>query len=375
MKIWVIGRGYPIPDNKMWGSFELDQAKLLVRNGHDVCYIALMLGPLAHNYPRGYRHFEEDGVNIFTLSHIYFPAGFGFYCEKIEDRLWEKLLKEVESTSGLPDIIHIHYPTLLSSIHIIEKYRVRDVKIFVTEHWSNVQLQKLRKHHLSRLKYYTSHANCFITVGQNLQDSIRQMTNVSVPMEIVPNMVSPVFQPAEKVDMDHFTFVMTGRMFPFKRFDVVARAFMQAFSGQNQFRLKLIGDGSEKKKLMQLCNNSSQVEFTGSIKGEMVAEHVSQSDVLLCVSSFETFAVPVIEAWACGIPVITLDAIPASRYCNETNGILLHENDLSQLGEVMISIYEQYNRYHKGEIAEFAKNNFGDDAIYKQLIKIYEKNW
>ena len=124
---------------------------------------------------------------------------------------------------------------------------------------------------------------------------------------------------------------------------------------------------------MRLCGNSPQVEFTGSIRSELVSENVSQSDVLLCVSSLETFAVPVIEAWACGIPVITLDSIPASRYCNETNGIVLREDDLVQLGSVMEKIHTHYDRYDKEKIAQFAHSSFGDDAIYQQLISIYKK--
>ena len=135
MKIWVIGRGYPIPENKMLGSFELDQARLLARNGNDVCYLALMLGPFAHNYPRGFRNFQEDGINIFTYSHIYFPGRLGVYLEKYEDRCWQKLFDQAIAANGLPNIIHIHYPSLLSSINIIEKYRQKGVKIFATEHW------------------------------------------------------------------------------------------------------------------------------------------------------------------------------------------------------------------------------------------------
>ena len=64
MKIWVIGRGYPTPENKMWGSFELEQAKMLARNGHDVSFIALTLSFFSRKDHRGIRSFVEDFVNI-----------------------------------------------------------------------------------------------------------------------------------------------------------------------------------------------------------------------------------------------------------------------------------------------------------------------
>ena len=43
MKIWIIGRGYPTTENRNWGSFEFEQAKLLSENGYEVVYIALTL--------------------------------------------------------------------------------------------------------------------------------------------------------------------------------------------------------------------------------------------------------------------------------------------------------------------------------------------
>ena len=193
MKIWVIGRGYPTPENKMWGSFELEQAKMLARNGHDVSFIALTLSFFSRKDHRGIRSFVEDFVNIHTYSHFYFPGKLGAYLESFEDKCWRRVLKVAEKESGIPDIIHIHYPSMISSINEIEKYRERGVKIVVTEHWSRVLINNLKKHELARLNYYSTHANCFLSVSRLLLDAARILTEITVPTEIVPNIVSPVF--------------------------------------------------------------------------------------------------------------------------------------------------------------------------------------
>ena len=127
MKIWVIGRGYPTTSNKMWGSFEFEQAKLLARNGHDVSYISLTLSFFDRKDPRGYRNFIEDNVNVHAYSHFYFPGKFGIYWEKFEDKCWAKILGKAQEVSGLPDVIHVHYPSMISSIREIEKYRNKNV--------------------------------------------------------------------------------------------------------------------------------------------------------------------------------------------------------------------------------------------------------
>lgn len=46
MVIWVIGRNYPLSDNDMQGSFELEQAKMLAWYGNEVHYLACSLHPL-----------------------------------------------------------------------------------------------------------------------------------------------------------------------------------------------------------------------------------------------------------------------------------------------------------------------------------------
>ena len=41
MKIWVIGRGFPVKKNNMKGSFEFEQAQMLARHGNEVIYMAM----------------------------------------------------------------------------------------------------------------------------------------------------------------------------------------------------------------------------------------------------------------------------------------------------------------------------------------------
>ena len=375
MKIWVIGRGYPTIYNGMRGSFEFDQAKLLARHGHDVTYISLSLTFLRKKDHRGLNHFCEEGVDVFAYSQLFFPGSvmkkLNIHFGKYEDKCWHKLFSCALKSTGLPDIIHIHYPTMICSINEVEKLRKKGVKIFVTEHWTRVITKQLKEYELERMRYYACKANAFLTVGKSLVDSINELVDVKVPMEIVPNLVSPLFKPA-KNETSAFTFVAVGRMVPVKRFDVIASQFIRAFKGNDNIKLKLIGDGPEKRKLKGICKNNNQVIFTGALSADKVAKEVASSNVLICYSSLETFAVPIIEAWACGLPIITLESVPASVYCDNSRGLIIPEDNKNHLGKAMKSIMNNYDEYDKDSIAKFAEENFSDDAIYSKIVSIYE---
>lgn len=372
MRIWIIGRGYPTTSNKMWGSFELEQAKLLARNHFDVVYIALTLSFFSRNDKRGLRSFNEEGVQIYTYSRLYFPGKAGLYFEKFEDKCWKKLFKKAENDNGKPDIIHVHYPSMISSINEIEKYRRSGVRVFVTEHWSRVLTARLRKHEIARLQYYANYASCFISVGNSLEEAVRKTVEVKVPMTIIPNIVSPVFfETDHKKKDDGFTFIIVGRLVPLKQFDVVINAFKELFSENKSVRLEVVGSGEERKNLEKQasCDN---IVFWGELISKEVAEKVSESDALISFSKYETFAVPVAEALACGKPVIVSDTAGIATYINDNNGIVVSSKDKESLKEAMVSIIDNYGRFDHNYISNYAQQCFSDKSVYKQLNSLYQ---
>ena len=374
MKIWIIGRGYPTPANRMWGSFELEQAKLLARNHHDVSYLALTLSFLDRKDPRGSRVFEDSGVKVFAYSHFYFPGKAGLYWESFEDGCWRLLFEKAESKNGVPDIIHVHYPSMISSINEIEKYRLQGVKLYVTEHWSRVLINNLKRHEISRLQYYAKNANCFASVSMALQEAVKKVVSVTVPMVVIPNIVSPLFFEAKKEQHqspDGFVFISVGRLVPLKRFDAVIRQFLIEFAGNNHVKLRIIGSGTERRKLEAIAEGNTQISFAGELSLEDTATEISKADALVSFSQYETFAAPVAEAWACGKPVIVSSASGIATFVNKENGYVVDGSNETTLGSVMKSVFDHIQDYDSEVISMYAKTHFNDTAIISMLDLMY----
>lgn len=374
MKIWVIGRGYPTLANKMWGSFELDQAKLLARNGHEVSYIALTLSFLDRQDKRGLRSFTEDKVLVYAYSHFYFPGKAGIYLEGFEDSCWRKLFAQAEKHSGMPDVIHVHYPSMISSTNEIDKYKKQGVRIIVTEHWSRVLIDTLKKFERKRLQYYAENADCFICVSQSLQDAVRQRVKVSVPMKIVPNIVSPMFfSGSSETNTEYFTFITVGRLVPLKQFDKIIEAFLKVFSDDPDVRLRIVGSGSEGANLQKLAESHSQITLLGELSQEKVVKEISAANALVSFSKYETFAAPVAEAWAAGKPAIVSAQSGIASFVNAENGIVVQKDSQGQLCQAMKEIYRNYHSYDPEKISDHAEKHFNDVAVMRQLADIYQE--
>lgn len=375
MKIWVIGRGYPTPENRMCGSFEFEQAKLLAREGNDVCYIALTLSFFKRKDQRGLRYFEEGKLKVFVNSHFYFPGKIGIYLEGFEDKLWHKLFVAAENETGMPDIIHLHYPTMICSINEIDKYKKLGVKLFVTEHWSHVMINKLRKHEKARLRYYSTFANGIISVSEALEYSIKKTVDVSVPTKVIPNIVSPIFFETMKIGKksdDCFTFIAVGRLIPIKQFDIIIKQFIKDFSGNKNVKLRIVGVGPELKSLEALAKGNSQISFAGGLTLSNVAKEISNANVLVSYSKYETFAVPVAEAWACGKPTIVSRNSGVASFVNKDTGIVVDGNNPDSLSTAMRTIITEYSKYEYRIIKEYANNNFSDKAILDKIELMYK---
>lgn len=374
MKIWVIGRSYPELGNNMNGSFELEQAKMLQKNGEEVCYLYYSLHLNKVLKTCGYQSWVEDGVTICTCSKFFFPRIFPLYFLKLRNHLWCELFKRVSEENGRPDVIHVHYPAMLMIADALRPFHQMGVKIVVTEHWTKVLLKSLDSIETRAYRRYFEYIDACICVGSSLANAVKETVNIAKNhVYVVPNVVEQEFKPSYVAHVD-FEFIAVGRLVKIKQFDQIIKAFSECFRGK-MLRLTIIGGGEEYNSLKKMVTDlamEKQIALTGSLPRQQVAERIANADCLVCYSKFETFGVPIIEAWACGIPTITTTTVAAvmDNFDNRL-GVQVHYDDLADLKEKMLYMYENISAFDKRFISEFTQENFSEQAIYQSLKRIY----
>lgn len=377
MKIWVIGRNYPSKHNSMQGSFELAQAHLLKEDGsNEVVYIAAAFHPFKKIRKWGYASFTDGGLRVFAYSVFFALERMHLHLPRFQGRVWRKLLEKVEKETGVPDIIHIHYPAMITIPGPVLAYRKKGAGVIVTEHWTKILNDSVDPFQRQQLRRYVSDADRVICVGQPLRDSVARITGTARSIDVVPNFVSDIFRAKRnaKKGGSGFEYIVVGRLVGDKQIDKVVRAFSKAFADNREVRLTIVGDGTDRALIENAAKEegiAERVELTGILPSDGVAERINRADALICYSKIETFGVPVIEAWAAGKPVIASDSLGFTEYWNEGLGIIVKRNDTDALIEAMRKVYDERERYDADAISDFAYANFGGDAVRTRLMQIY----
>ena len=107
---------------------------------------------------------------------------------------------------------------------------------------------------------------------------------------------------------------------------------------QSDYYLVIVGNGPQFKKLRKKVEdeNIRDVIFTGSRND--VEDIIPSCDVLVLPSFSESFGLVLIEALACGKPVIGSDVGGITEIINDDVGLLVNPNKVSSIAEAIDTI-------------------------------------
>ncbi|MCE7791185.1 glycosyltransferase [Salipaludibacillus sp. CUR1] len=372
----VIGRALPDEKTGMMGIFEFEQAAALNK----------------YNFKSVYAFCDTRSVKslrIFNYVNLHSskPSVYGYHLpiggipkqlfDHLKTKHFQKLLNNILEKEGKPAVIHVHFPLLNLNEQIWNLLKNLQIPIVVTEHWSKVQLKKLEPHSVSLLKKIEKESDSFNCVGEKLKQSVVELTGTNKNIEVIPNMVKPIFKYSErKIRKKKYDFVTVGRLVESKRFGLLINAFSKAFAENTDVHLNIIGNGpvfSNLKKQIHSQGMGDKITLHGFLPREKTADMLKKSDAFVSASVLETFGVPFIEAMACGRPVIGVKGGPIDIYIDELTGVLFEADNVEELAKVLINMYEKGKNYNEKQIAKRAEELFSEKAVSERLIDIFNK--
>jgi len=167
-----------------------------------------------------------------------------------------------------------------------------------------------------------------------------------------------------------------GRIHKIKGPDLLARAFAELSKEIDNVKLVIAGpdDGylTSLKKLVADLEISDKVLFTGPLYGEEKLRAYVDADVYVLPSVYETFPVSVLEACACGVPVIVTDRCGiADIIDNKVEYVVEYNKD--QLKDAIIKVLsdEGLRRRFGEEGKRLVREKFGWDVVVAKVENIY----
>ena len=383
MHILILPSYYPSDINPITGIFFRDQAYALRKAGLQVGVVAPIIRSLKYITPRQGDLFLRDQKTIESGVPTYRRYAWNWLPRipygslSIFMAAGESAFGRYVADNGLPDLIHAHvaeYAGILAS-QIKAKYGVPFV---ITEHSTAYALGLIPKWRLSLIRKAYLSANARIVVSPALGKALEDcMGKAASPWVWIPNFVSPHFSIPlhSKRNSDVFRFLNIGFLVEKKGQSYLLQAFRKFFINDSHVELRIGGEGPLRRSLKQLAIElgiDRQVVFLGPLNRAEVVSEMQSADVFVLPSTYETFGVVLIEAMACGKPVVATVCGGPEYIVDQGCGLLVAPRDTDALGEAMFQMRTQISKYDPEKIRVDCLAKFGDEALISQLLKIYE---
>lgn len=183
-------------------------------------------------------------------------------------------------------------------------------------------------------------------------------------IEVIPNaamLVSNGYSDAQNKRV-----IAVGRLDYQKGFDRLIRAWriVQQNEAFHEWNLDIFGQGEWKEMLQQMIDEAGlQDSMRINQPTKQIGNEYVRSSILVMSSHYEGFPMVMIEAMACGLPVVSFDykCGPKDIIRHGENGLLVHDGDIEGLAAAMMKLMDD----------EAYRKRLSDDA--KKIISTYSE--
>jgi glycosyltransferase involved in cell wall biosynthesis len=210
-----------------------------------------------------------------------------------------------------PDILHAHYATTYGFLGAVSGFHP-----FVLSVWGSDIYDFPEKSILHRLlvKFSINSADEITSTSHVMADEVKKYLsqNNKSKISVIPFGVdTQIFKPGEK-DPKLRDFIVIGTVKSLEKkygIDTLIESFaiLKRRHPDLPLRLVIVGEGSEKDRLISLARNLGifeDVNFVGRVRNKEVPKFLYSFDIFVALSRLESFGVAVVEAMACGKPVV-----------------------------------------------------------------------
>lgn len=269
-----------------------------------------------------------------------------------------------------PDLIHSHlsYPAGFLGTLIQKRKKIPNL---LTEH-SRITSYFRSWFHKQFVIYTLKEAACIVPVSNALKAEIAALCHR--PVNVVPNFVDTgSFRHVKLKDTSILNIGFLGGMGnDNKGLDILLNA--ATYLQMKNFFLHIGGNGTlldTYRKTAEELNISEKCKFYGEIAHDAIGEFYSRLNIFVLPSRYETFGIVLIEAMACGLPVIATKCGGPEEIITKETGLLIEKNSPEELAGAVKYITENKGIYNVESIKKSTEEKFGKSAFVKRISKLY----
>jgi 1,2-diacylglycerol 3-alpha-glucosyltransferase len=211
-----------------------------------------------------------------------------------------------------------------------------------------------------------------------------QSHGVRRPVEVLPTGIDlERFRPGDQADarpalgLDRADRVLlyVGRLDREKNLEFLLDAAARV--GSPRARLLLVGRGTQATALRRVASArglGERVEFRGGVPPDDLPRYYRAADVFVFASTTETQGLAVLEAMACGLPVVAVRASGVEEVVGEgVSGLLVPEDTTAFAGAVTQVLGDPHLGAKLAHGAREAASPFGSAPLVRRLVAAYRR--
>jgi len=289
------------------------------------------------------------------------------------DFIKSKHIQVIQSHSGKPNqlCIAIGYlsgsvslPTVHSTMAFIDQRKSWDIRVYLRKAVNKIIYRKAGK-----VLAVSQEVKEIVVKTYGLKDSKVLVLQNGIIFDDA-NMKTAYLEKEIPLSENLFKIIAVGRLVPLKCYDVLVQAITEVVNqGFHNVFVIIVGDGEERKKLEQLIKRlklGSFIKFLG-LRND-VLQLMKASDLFVMTSRFEGLSIAMIEAMACGLPIIASDAPGVRGHIKKgKNGLLFPIEDHKALAKIICKLANERDLREK--LSYGARESFEREYDMKRNIK------
>ena len=312
----------------------------------------------------GWERVDDQGVPTFYATYGHSPIPKTTLPFALIHR--RRAIRRAIQEWGRPDVIHTQDTYAYDVIKAAQRLGIPFV---ISQHYTGFMRRVLDDKDVQRFRWAFARAarvlpaNKFAALDYDhygLQASITWLPNV-----LDTTVFCPPFKPVRRPWLLHVSGFTAQKRFP----DIV-RAFVRVRAKRPEAVLHVAGDGKHRAEMEALAVRElpeGSFVFHGFLSKPQLAGLMRQSCGFVFPSEFETFGCVLMEAMACGCPVLTtrVGGIPA--VVREGEAIFVEVGNIDQIAAEMIQMLDGTHGINMERVSRETRERFSYEAVGRIL--------
>lgn len=339
-------------------------SKEIAKRGHQVTVFT------CENHPKSYHNFV-NGYNVY-----YFNTFINSWWFSAPPSMLISLFKKVNDF----DIVHAHSHLFFSTHMAAFVRKFKKTPFIVTNHGFVSQrvpftIQKIVLPIVAKWTY--SNADAIICYTPEMKEEMENYGIRTENVRIIHNGVNTeFFRPLNNNDKK-YDIIWVGRYVPGKGIEFLIQSLSELKKEFKNFKVLMIGSGPLKKSIEEMIikrNLTNHITLIEKISNDDLVYYYNNSKLFVLTSIEEGVPRTILEAMACGLPVVCSD-LPQLKTLIDGSGILVPKKDTISIANAIMKILNDnkfYEQLSKNARQKIITKYSWEDTVNK-TIQLYEE--